>query len=203
MVIFHVEIKLEKYFFSDVKKEQMSVFESYMTFTVLNTDMVSLVIPNALCLLLIMTLVSIISTETTIYILNKKKKLLKASKQISILSFRLLNLTYICCVFIHIATYVVSVWMREKRSIELLGLEMTLTANVLLFTQLVTNKEALGYLRRKIVQTPPYATIFKERRQHMLPPNNQENEVSGAFQHVARQGNRQVHSDNIFVIDLE
>ena len=200
MVIFHVEIKLEKYFFSDVKKEQMSVFESYMTSTDLNTEMVSLVIPNALCLLLIMTLVSIISTETTIYILNKKKKLLKASKHISILSFRLLNLTYICCIFIIIATYVVCVWMREKRSVELLGLGMTLADNVMLSTQLFTNKEALGYLRKKIILIFPFFTIISERRQDMLHPNNQANE---AFQHVAMHRNGQVNRDDIIVIDLE
>ena len=181
---------------------------------------VSLIISNTLCLIFIIALVFIISTEFVIFLLRIKKKMLKSRKEKSILSFRVLTFTYIVCLIFLISSYIFSAWTLPKDSFMVLCIAHIFTANVLLFSQLISNKNALEYISRKLLPSQFYY-CFRQRtplsREDMAQarPEIVKNEAipqpeGGICQNIERQQQPlQVknifssHMNDITIIDLE
>ena len=125
--------------------------ESYLSSENMNISKISLIVPNVSFAILVVAWVLVVSTETLIFCLKKKKKVSTLnSRKKSILSFRLLSLTYIVCLSIYILTYFLLAWDVDKDSIVTYSIGKILTFNGLFYVQLASNKDAHDFLSRKL-----------------------------------------------------
>ena len=109
--------------------------------------MISLIVPNVSFAILIVAWVPVVSTETLIFYLQYSTL---NSRRKSILSFRLLSLTYIVCLSIYIITYFLLALDADEDSIVTYSIFNILTFDGLFQVQLASNKDAHNFLSRKL-----------------------------------------------------